>query len=425
MGRSDSESSASSDNEKSHDEQDETLKNDVVTTKYNVAAEICNNALKEVLAAVKDGAEVAVLCDLGDKFITEKVKTIFKKEGLAKGIAMPTCISVDNCICHFSPLRSDTPVYLKDGQLVKVDLGCHIDGYIATAAHTVVVGATKDNKVKGDAAKLLRATYEAMEIAIRMLRPETKNMDITAAIDKTASEYGVTPIENMLSHQLARNQIDGEKQIIQNPGEKQRGEMEKVAIDKYEAYAIDILFSNGKGKAKDQNTRTTIFKKNDEVVYSLKMKASRIFFSECQKEHGSMPFTLRSFEDEVKAKMGVLECEKHGLLKPYQVLYENAGDLVAQFKSTVLVMPNGLLKITGIPLDYSLLDTDAKLKDPALIATLSTNLKPKNKKKKKAKTDGNAAAAPPAADAKAAPPPAAKAEEKKESKDKGKAKGKA
>ena len=66
-----------------------------------MAAEICNSALKasyrfpnpisltvinfqEVLAAVKDGAEVAVLCDLGDKFITEKVKTIFKKEGLAK-----------------------------------------------------------------------------------------------------------------------------------------------------------------------------------------------------------------------------------------------------------------------------------------------------------------------------------------------------
>ena len=42
----------------------------------------------------------------------------------------------------------------------------------------------QDNKVKGDAAKLLRATYEAMEIAIRMLRPETKNMEITAAIDK-------------------------------------------------------------------------------------------------------------------------------------------------------------------------------------------------------------------------------------------------
>lgn len=55
---------------------------------------------------------------------------------------MPTCVSVDNCICHFSPLRSDPPVVLRNGQMVKVDLGAHIDGFIATAAHTVVVGAS-------------------------------------------------------------------------------------------------------------------------------------------------------------------------------------------------------------------------------------------------------------------------------------------
>ena len=172
---------------------------------------------------------------------------------------MPTCISVDNCICHFSPLRSDPPVVLKAGQLVKVDLGVHIDGYIATAAHTVVVGTSKSNKIKGNHAVLIKATYEAMEIAIRSLRAGNTNLQITANIDKvlfavafsknfqTAAEYGVTPIENMLSHQLQRNQIDGEKQIIQNPGEKQRQEMEKAEIDKHEAYAIDILFSTGKG----------------------------------------------------------------------------------------------------------------------------------------------------------------------------------
>lgn len=55
---------------------------------------------------------------------------------------MPTCISVDNCVCHFSPLRSDPPVVLKDGNMVKVDLGAHIDGFIATAAHTVIVGVS-------------------------------------------------------------------------------------------------------------------------------------------------------------------------------------------------------------------------------------------------------------------------------------------
>lgn len=58
------------------------------------------------------------------------------------GIAMPTCVSIDNCVCHFSPLRSDPPVIIKEGSMVKIDLGAHIDGFIATAAHTVVVGAS-------------------------------------------------------------------------------------------------------------------------------------------------------------------------------------------------------------------------------------------------------------------------------------------
>ncbi|KAK5983380.1 hypothetical protein GCK32_007084 [Trichostrongylus colubriformis] len=40
--------------------------------------------------------------------------------------------------------------------------------------------------------------------------------------------------------------------------------------------------------------------------------------NECKEKFGVMPFTLRAFEDEVKAKMGVVEPEKHGLLRPYQ-----------------------------------------------------------------------------------------------------------
>lgn len=51
------------------------------------------------------------------------------------------------------------------------------------------------------------------------------------------------------------------------------------------------------------------------------MKASRTFFSEAQQKFGAMPFSLRLFEDEVKAKMGVVECERHGLLTPYQVIF--------------------------------------------------------------------------------------------------------
>lgn len=51
----------------------------------------------------------------------------------------------------------------------------------------------------------------------------------------------------MLSHELRKNKIDGEKQIIQNPGEKQRSEMTKCSFEKFEVYAIDILMSTGEG----------------------------------------------------------------------------------------------------------------------------------------------------------------------------------
>ena len=63
------------------------------------------------------------------------------------GIAFPCCVSVNNCICHFSPLTSEPDTLLKDGDMVKLDLGAHIDGFIAVVAHTEVVGASKDNKV--------------------------------------------------------------------------------------------------------------------------------------------------------------------------------------------------------------------------------------------------------------------------------------
>lgn len=83
-----------------------------------------------------------------------------------------------------------------------------------------------------------------------------------------------------------------------------------------------VIFLNAfslEGKARDMDNRTTIYKKNDEIVYQLKLKASRAFFSDADKRFGTMPFTLRAFDEEKKAKMGVVECEKHNLMKPFPV----------------------------------------------------------------------------------------------------------
>ena len=76
-----------------------------------------------------------------------------------------------------------------------------------------------------------------------------------------------------------------------------------------------------------------------------------------------MPFTLRSCENETKAKMGVVECVTHKLIEPFQVLYEKEGESVAQFKFTVLLMPNGPHKITGLPLDLDIVESEKSIED--------------------------------------------------------------
>ena len=55
---------------------------------------------------------------------------------------------------------------------------------------------------------------------------------------------------------------------------------------------------------------------------NFQMKNSREFYSTVQKKFGSMPFNLRSFDSETKAKMGVVECVTHKLVEPFQVLHE-------------------------------------------------------------------------------------------------------
>lgn len=99
--------------------------------------------------------------------------------------------------------------------------------------------------------------------------------------------------------------------------------------------------------------------------------------------------------------MGVIECAKHDLMEPYPVYYEKEGELVAEFKFTVLVMPNNTMKITGLPVDLDCYQTDNSITDQAIKDLMALSLVTKTKKKKtksKAKKpEGDAAA--PAADA--------------------------
>jgi methionine aminopeptidase len=77
--------------------------------------------LKELQDKCIPDASVVQLCEWSDNKVIEETGKVFKKEkNLKKGPAFPTCISVNNCICHFSPLKSDPDYILKDGDLVKM-----------------------------------------------------------------------------------------------------------------------------------------------------------------------------------------------------------------------------------------------------------------------------------------------------------------
>ncbi|GBM41829.1 Proliferation-associated protein 2G4 [Araneus ventricosus] len=364
-----------------------TIAQDLVVTKYKMAGEMVTRVLNQLIEKCKPGASVISICEAGDQMLEEETGKVFKKEKeMKKGIAFPTCVSVNNCICHFSPLKSEADYILKDGDMVKLDLGAHIDGFVAVVAHTVVVGASKDNKVTGRKADVIHAAHFAAEAALRLVKPAGDNNTVTETIQKVAESFKCKPVEGMLSHQLKQYRIDGEKSIIQNPTEAQRKEHEKCEFEVHEVYAVDVLISTGEGKGREMDTRTTVFKKTDEV-YQLKMKASRAFFSEVDKKFGNMPFTLRSFEDEKKARMGVVECVNHKLVEPFTVLYEKEGEFVAQFKFTVLLMPSGSHKITAGPVDLDIYETTHEIEDESLKSLLNRSVAPKSQKKKKKRAE--------------------------------------
>lgn len=147
---------------------------------------------------------------------------------------------------------------------------------------------------------------------------------------------------------------------------------------------IDLIEFLLERQGREVDSKTTVYKKTDEV-YLLKLKASRAFFSVVEKTYGTLPFTLRAIEDEKNARMGLKECVTHKLLDPFTVLYEKDEEVVAQFKYTVLLLPNGSLKITGLPFDQQLYQSDNTIVDETLTNLLHLAIAPKSKKKNKNK----------------------------------------
>ncbi|KAF5359191.1 hypothetical protein D9756_003118 [Leucocoprinus leucothites] len=361
-------------------------------TKYKLAADITRDVMKKLIELSVEGAKLIDLCTEGDKLLEQGTGSVFNKpvKGVKvnKGIAFPTCVSVNNAVAHFSPLASDPQATqaLAKGDVVKLQLGAHIDGFAAITAETIVVGASTDNPVTGRQADVIKAAWTAAEVAMRLVKVGNKNWAVTEGVAKTAQAWDCKPVEGMLSCQQTQNVIDGKKRVILNPSEAQRREFEAATFAEGEVYGIDILISSGEdGKARAEESRTTIYQRDSTVTYQLKMKTSRAVFTEVQKKAGSFPFNVRILEDEKRARMGLQEAVQHSLVKPYDVIYTPNNTFVAGFHFTIALLPGGPSLITHPPIWYKpeLVKTEKDLEDEELKGLLARNLRPSKKKGKK------------------------------------------
>jgi len=178
--------------------------------------------------------------------------------------------------------------------------------------------------------------------------------------------------------------IDGNECIINLQNPEQRVEDWEFAAG--DVIGLDVFISTGEGLGKETEIRSTVYKREMDMQYSLKSKSARNFFSIVNKEYPTLPFSIRGFTELTGAKVGVKECLEHELIMGYPVLAEKNGEFVAQFKGTIVVQPKSTAILCG-GRDLANADgfkTENSIKDESLVALLAKDLW-KEEKVKKAK----------------------------------------
>eukprot|EP00171_Calliarthron_tuberculosum_P019585 IDg19585t1 len=174
-----------------------------VVDKYKSAAEIVTSAVELMRKACYAGMNVSTMCSLGDKKIENSCAGVYTKaktesgDKLERGVAFPTCVSLNNCAAHFCPISTDpeAETTLAAGDVLTVQMGAHIDGYAALTAQTMVVRAVKEDAAPpaavGKVAAAITAAYTAAEASLRVMRPGNSGKQVTEVIAKVAANYGV------------------------------------------------------------------------------------------------------------------------------------------------------------------------------------------------------------------------------------------
>jgi len=248
--------------------------------------------------------------------------------------AFPVNTSLNEIAAHYTAEPSDATL-VKEGDVLKIDIGVHVDGYIADTAVTVSYNPQYEALV---------ATAEmTLAEAVRIARANTKASDIGRIIETTITKFGFKPIQNLSGHSLQQYTIHAGKSI---PNIWTRGS--SLSLLEKEAYAIEqfITTKDGQGIVYEGKTKN-IFgitsrkpAKNREADDLLDLIWSR---------YRTLPFALRWLTDKYDEKdlrrlSDVLVSKKN--VHAYPVLVEGHSKIVVQAEHTLIPTESGVNIIT-------------------------------------------------------------------------------
>ena len=254
--------------------------------------------------------------------IAIKIEDFIFKKGAKLGF--PVQISINDLAAHYTPFPNDN-LCLKKGDLVKLDLGSHIDGFIGDTALTVEVNSN-DHK------DLINASKEALDAAIKLAKPGNKIWEIGEAVENVIKKYNFSPINNLSGHRVERYILHSGLSIP-NYNNNDKTELTEGLV-----IAIEPFASTGVGLVKEGKASS-----NYRWPGSSKLPRdpiARKVLDFIKKEINTIPFAERHLINafpgsRLKWALNILEKEK--IIYQYPQLPEKSNGLVSQHEHTIYV----------------------------------------------------------------------------------------
>ncbi|KYR00174.1 methionine aminopeptidase 2 [Tieghemostelium lacteum] len=294
------------------------------------AAECHRQVRKYMQGIVKPGMGLTELVET----LERTNKQLVEANGLKAGIAFPTGVSVNNIAAHWNPNSGDKTV-LKEDDVLKIDFGTHVNGYIIDCAFTMTFNPKYD--------QLLAAVKDATNTGIREAGIDVRLGDIGAAIQEAMESYEIElngktypikSVRNLNGHTIAPYLIHAGKTVPIVKGGDQ------TKMEEGEFYAIETFGSTGRGVVQE-DLECSHYMKVPNAQATIRLPKSRQLFNFINKNYDTLCFCRRWLDQagEDKHILSLKNLCDIGLISPHPPLVDMKGSYVAQYEHTLLLRP--------------------------------------------------------------------------------------